>query len=102
MAKRNDFSVIDAAPKEFCFKLKGSDELRRLPSVGSLPVRVARKLMDVGNGSNAEVLDAVGDLMDQWCPGLVDSLTLEQFTEVVEAWFTASGITMGESSASAD
>lgn len=102
MARKTDFSVIDAPAKEFCFKLSGSDELYRLPSVGSLPVRVARRLMDVGDGSNAEVLDAVGDLMDQWCPGLVDTLTLEQFTEVVEAWFTASGITMGESAASAD
>ena len=55
MAKRNDFSVIDAPSREFCFKLVGSDELHRLPSVGSLPVRVARRLMDVDDGSNAEV-----------------------------------------------
>ena len=102
MAKRSDFSVIDAPAKEFCFKLAGTDELHRLPSIGSLPVRVARRLMDVGDGTNAEVLDAVGDLVEKWCPGLMDSLTLEQFTEVVEAWFTASGITLGESAASAD
>lgn len=101
MAKKPEFRVIDAPTREFRFKLAGSEELHRLPSVGSLPVRVARRLMDVGDGSNAEVLDAVGDLMEQWCPGLVDSLTLEQFTEVVEAWFTASGITLGESAASA-
>lgn len=102
MAKRNDFSVIDAPSREFCFKLAGSDELHRLPSIGSLPVRVARRLMDVGDGSNAGVLDAVGDLVEKWCPGLMDSLTLEQFTEVVEAWFTASGITLGESAGSAN
>ena len=101
MAKKPEFRVIDAPAREFRFKIAGSDELHRLPSVGSLPVRVARKLMDVGDGANAEVRDAVGDLMEEWGPGLVDSLTLEQFTEVVEAWFTASGITLGESAASA-
>ena len=71
MAKKPEFRVIDAPAREFRFKLAGSDELHRLPSV------------------------------EEWCPGLVDSLTLEQFTEVVEAWFTASGITLGESAASA-
>ncbi len=91
-----EFALIDAPAKEFCFRLAGSDELHRLPALGSLPLKTARRLVGLDESGTGELVDVMEGLLDRYCPGLTDSLTLEQFTELAEAWTDASGVKLGE------
>lgn len=91
-----DFKLIDAPAKEFCFKLEGSDELHRLPALGSLPLKAARELVGLDTSDTAALVDTVGGVFERYCPGLTESLTLEQFAELTEAWMGASGVSLGE------
>lgn len=91
-----DFALIGGQAKEFCFKLEGSDELHRLPALGSLPLREARRLVSLDTSDTSALVDTMGEIFDRYCPGLTDTLTLEQFTEVTEAWTDASGVKLGE------
>lgn len=102
MGKRPEFTVIPGRKKTWRFKLASTGKTYSLPMLGSLPARDARRLNGLADASEGEQLDACFDLFDRLCPGLVDDLSLDELTEVVSAWRSASGISVGESPASSD
>ncbi len=91
-----DFARIDAPAEEFCFQLTGDKALYRLPAVNSLPLKTVRALMGLKDSDDADAFDKIIDVLDCYCEGLSDRLTLSQFEEVLDAWFAASGVTQGE------
>lgn len=91
-----EIRLVETEPKEFCFQLSEGGPVHRLPSIGSLPVKAARRLIGIDEGDTAQMLDVLSQMMDDVCPGLTDSLTLEQFVSVTEAWMAADGIRLGE------
>lgn len=88
--------LVKTKPKEFRFQLSEGGPVHRLPSIGSLPVKAARRLIGIDEGDTAQMLDVLGQMMDDACSGLTDSLTFEQFVSVIEAWMAADGIRLGE------
>ncbi len=91
-----DFTRINAEAQEFCFELVGDGELYRLPALNSLPIKTVRALMALRGADDAAALDEIVGILDRYCEGLSDKLTLDQFNEVIDAWFGASGVTQGE------
>ena len=91
---------IGCAAKEFRFTLDGDERVWSMPLMTSLPVRQAAKIAKVAKSVSIEAqTDALCDLFDAVCPGLIDAITIDQAAEVLRAWGAASGITPGESSA---
>lgn len=85
------------------FQLEGCDEVWSLPLMGSLPVKTVREMTKMSKlKDDVEATNAAIDLFDGLCPGLTDIVTIDQLAEVMRAWGDASGISMGESKASAD
>lgn len=102
MSKTPDFTVIDAPAQVFHFKISGSDKLWSLPTVKSLPMRLYLGLVGTDKLSVAEQTAKASELVEALCPGLIENLTVEAFNDVLSAWYEASGISLGESSSSAD
>ncbi len=98
--KRDAVRVIGGKKRMWKFRLAGSDEVHELPLLGALPVSVARKMSGLSSATAAEQVDAAIDLFESLCPGVVETLTMDQLTELVAAWREASGISVGESPAS--
>lgn len=95
--------LIEIPKREFCFKLAGSDEVFRLPLMGSLPLKSVNGMMKVMEAETAgEMMDRQIEIFDAICPGLTDVVTADQLMEVFRAWREASGINEGESRASSD
>lgn len=92
-----EIATIGEQAAEFNFRLAGSEKVWRLPLMGSLPVKTARRLArlsDAGEGS--DMFDAAIEVFDELCPGLTDEVTMSQLTEVMRAWNEASGVSVGE------
>ena len=97
-------STIGAARKVWCFRLAGDEKVWELPLIGSLNVKQAMKFRKLGKSAGDEeaMLDVAMDLFETLCPGLVESLTVDQLGEVMRGWQDASGMAAGESQASSD
>lgn len=93
---KTDFARIDAPTQEFCFQLAEGGKVYRMPALGSLPLKSVRELMKLKGTDDAEALDAVSAILDRYCKGLSAKLTLDQFNAVLDEWFAASGVTLGE------
>lgn len=95
-------TVPRGSNETFQFKLEGSKKVWGLPLLSRLQLSEVRKLRDVPEGDDAAALDAVADILDRHCPGLTDIIGIDEMGALMEMWYGASGITLGESSASAD
>lgn len=95
-------ATIGAARKVWRFQLTGDERVWELPLIGSLNVKQALKFRELGMSAGDEdaMLAVAVELFDALCPGLVDALTVDQFGEVMRGWQGASGVDVGESSAS--
>lgn len=95
-------STIGVAKKVWRFQLAGDEKVWELPLVGSLNVKQALKFRELGKSAGDEdtMLTVSVDLFESLCPGLVDALTVDQLGEVMRGWQEASGMAVGESSAS--
>lgn len=93
---RTDFARIDAPAQEFCFQLEEGGKVYRMPALGSLPLKSVRELLKLKGADDAEALDAIAVILDRYCKGLSAKLTLDQFNAVLDEWFAASGVTLGE------
>lgn len=95
-------STIGAAKKVWRFQLAGDEKVWELPLVGSLNVSQALKFRELGKSAGDEdaMLTVSVELFEALCPGLVDALTVDQLGEVMRGWQEASGMAVGESSAS--
>ena len=91
---------IGCAAKEFRFTLAGSERVWSIPLMTSLPVRQAAKIAKLAKSTSIETqTDALVELFDTVCPGLIDEISIDQAGEVLRAWGKASGVTPGESPA---
>lgn len=101
---------------QFEFKVPGERKMRTLPKVKYLPVGLRNKLAaagrpimaakDAGRDPDPADLEVLGslqlDLLEEHSPGVTDLLDSEQLGALLIAWQEDSGITVGESQASAD
>lgn len=71
----------------------------RLPLFQHLPVKAVRALAKKAGDEDdaAAKLDAVLDLFDRYAPGLTDEITQSDIQAVLEAWNSASEVSLGES-----
>lgn len=94
--------TISAPKKVWRFQLAGDDKVWEIPLVGSLNVEQAMKFRKLGKSALDEdvMLEVAIDLFESLCPGLVGTLTVDQLGEVMRGWQEASGMAVGESSAS--
>lgn len=86
----------------FCFTIGDDPKVWRMPALGSLPVKTARKLLSLADVDGSAAVDAAFDLMDELCPGLTDVVTMTEFSEIFTAWKATADINLGESSASSE
>lgn len=100
---------------QFEFKVPGEKKTRALPLLKFLPVGTnskmaelaapIKKAKDAGNEPDRESLQAFGvfqiGLLEKYSPGVTDVLDNEQLKELLGGWQEASGISVGESPASA-
>lgn len=83
--------------RSFCFQLNGSERVWEMPSLEDLPVDQARRMASLVNVSNPlDQVDAVCDLMEELCPGLVNEVTMGDLMEIFRAWRDSSSVTVGE------
>ena len=83
--------------RSFCFQLNGSEKVWEMPSPDCLSVEQARKMALIINLSNPlDQVDAVCDLMEEMCPGLVNEVTMGDLMEIFHSWKDSSSITLGE------
>lgn len=97
-----DIATISAPRKVWRFKLSGGEKVWEIPLIGSLNVEQAMRFRGLGKSAGNEdaMLSAAVGLFESICPGLVSALTVDQLGEVMRGWQEASGMTLGESSAS--
>ena len=95
-------STIGAARKVWRFQIAGDEKVWEVPLIGSLNVEQAMKFRKLGKSALDEdvMLEVAIDLFESLCPGLVGTLTVDQLGEVMRGWQEASGMAVGESSAS--
>lgn len=100
---------------QFEFKVPGERKARALPALKYLPIGMRNKLAaaagpiqaakDAGKDPAREDLARLGalqlELLEKYAPGITDVLDEEQLAALLTAWQEASGITVGESRASA-
>jgi hypothetical protein len=100
---------------QFEFKVPGEKKKRTLPQLKFLPIGIRTKLAEAGRpiaaaqeaGVKPETadLERMGtlqlELLEKHSPGISDVLDTEQLGALLVAWQEASGITVGESQASA-
>jgi hypothetical protein len=100
---------------QFHFKLPGSRKSYSMPYLKHLPIGIRQKLADAGRplaeakkaGRDADPADAavLGNvqlaMVDRYCPGLTEELDQDQLNDLLKTWVEASGISVGESQASA-
>lgn len=89
------FHVPPPTGATFEFTLPGDDTVYRIPLARNLKPTFALRLNGLSEG------DAGALLMEELLPGVLDKLDdLEQLEALIRAWTAASGVSVGESSAS--
>lgn len=105
---------VDTDPP-FLFKVPGSDKVWQLPSLADLPMGIkdaigkATEPVMAAKKANRKPtpaqLNALGQaqlkLLNSYCPGLADVASERTLAGILAKWGEHSGITMGESAASA-
>lgn len=96
--------TIDTAEKHvFEFSFEG--EVYSLPARESLGIKWMRELkkrFDAAEDKQEEAVWAMLDLIEEYVPEVFDKLTFEQALQLVTAYTTDEGASMGESSPSSD
>lgn len=94
------FNLEASRGERFQFAIEGDETVYTLPNPRKLPASFAIKLGRAAKeGEGMAAIDVFAGLLDDECPGLLDKITVEQMTALVEAWQAFGGITMGESEA---
>lgn len=97
------FVVPDEAPR---FEFQVGEDAYSMPQVNDLPLgdalRIKAAVDAAGPEGRADALSkAAVDLFEAYAPGVVERLTVSQFTALVNAYM-GNGEAMGESSGSSD
>ena len=99
------YEVKAAEISTFDFKL-GKKEysvplMRHMPLKKLLEYNKALKNVKAGSESDF-LIQFIADVFDEHAPGVTDSLTADQFHDLMQAYIAEGKITPGESSASSD
>lgn len=82
----------------FDFRIEGKRKVYSIPKAKNLPASVAFDLSEAAkSGEGIQATRIFLDMLERHCPGLTDSLTIDQLTALVDAW--QAEMTMGESEA---
>lgn len=97
MADKNDNNsiVLNNAKKVLNIQLGDGSEWK-IPKLESLNAREARKISREFSENGEGNVDIFMDLLDKWCPGLLDRITMETFIEITRLWNSADGVDAGE------
>ena len=99
-------SVIGSPRKVWRFQLAGDDKVWEIPLMGSLTISQARALYEVSKTlditDEGKAIDSAASVIEELCPGLIDTVTSDQLVEIIAGWRAASGQVAGESQASSD
>lgn len=91
MADKNSI-VLDNAKKTLNIQLGDGSEWE-IPMLTSLNAREARKIARNFKEGDEGNVDIFMDLLDDWCPGLLDRITMDTFIEITKLW---NGAELGE------
>ena len=84
--------VLDNAKKTLNIQLGDGSEWE-IPMLTSLNAREARKIARSFKDGDEGNVDIFMDLLDDWCPGLLDRITMDTFIEITKLW---NGAELGE------
>lgn len=81
--------------KTFDFKLEGSDKVYSIPLLSQLPLERIRQASNLKKDSN-DSFDFINGIFEEHAKGLIETLNSEQYTMLIEGYFEASSINLGE------
>lgn len=89
---------------KFTFQVEGDETVWAVPYVGDLDTPAVYDMLAAQERGEGVLLRWFVDRFREWCPGLVESMSIEQFGYLVGAWRNAGraaqGVDVGESAAS--
>lgn len=85
----------NSSKEPFVFKLEDDDTVYELPPFKRIPFRLVLDALKAKSTEEATVV--LVDYIDEKCPGLCDSASVEQMFAVVDLWKASSELVMGES-----
>lgn len=103
------FTFAAPRPRAVAWLFFGRPKKHTMPLVQYLPVELRALLKQSVDGVTRDTLDEAQaqriwesgmSIFDHYAPGLTSRLGMDQKIALQSAWYAASGITMGESSAS--
>lgn len=90
--------------EKFQFQLEGDETVYSVPYIGSLDTATTYDMIAAAKGGDNDALMWFIEKFREWCPGLDERATIDQFGYIIGAWRTAGrdaqGVDVGESVAS--
>lgn len=90
--------------EKFQFQLEGDETVYSVPYIGSLDTATAYDMIAAAKGGDNDALMWFIEKFREWCPGLDERATIDQFGYIIGAWRQegrdAQGVDAGESGAS--
>lgn len=80
----------------FDFKVEGNKATYKIPLLQHLPMDIALAAGDLAEKDEAEVMFYIKGIFDKYAPDVVGNLTGSEFGELVQAYFKACGVGLGE------
>lgn len=90
------FTLEKDTVEYFEFDIKGTRGKHKIPMLRYLPMDLALQAAGLEDKSNEEIMAFVMNIFEQYAPGVVGGLTGNEFERLSQAYFEASGISMGE------
>ena len=81
------YTIPKAAPDTFDFQLEGEETVYSVPVLRELPLETVLKAEELkDNASDLEALTYIKSIFDEYAPGAVDRLSVEQFAFLFKAY----------------
>lgn len=80
----------------FDFKVEGDRTTYKIPLLQHLPMDMALAASDLAEKDEAEVMYYIKGIFDKYAEGVVGNLTGNEFGGLVQAYFEACGVELGE------
>ncbi|NPD33105.1 hypothetical protein HLV35_07535 [Eggerthellaceae bacterium zg-997] len=88
------YLIKQTKQEPFRFRLNGRQ--RSVPALSAIPLAMARRFAEVGEGDAGAATDAFMELFERYAPGVTDEVDAEQFSGLVAAYVEFSGVGAGE------
>lgn len=95
------FVVEKQKQQTFDFQIEGLKKIHKVPLINNLPMEYIKKARNLTSDNEEETLartmDFTDEIFEEYAPGVIDKLTVEQYQLLIEAYFSANGdVTLGE------